>query len=283
VNWTKLACEGLATFLNELPCENYSSPPPQCSLLREKAIDRLCETGRCFFAMIGFVQEELAGRFDHLDSSEDIDLKPLRNRLARVVWEGSANPAGWLAYVKTAVQRATVRALARQRLMPEEKNCGTCALRSKSKPRLCQISGDARKSDDRACDDYHFLPITVTAGAENDADESDDKGATKFFQEAAERSNVTQAHIDTKIDVESVLLELSKRVEREKPGTRRRDRARRQVELVVILLHLAEENYSDGETFKIAAKRMGVCLRTVERDFAAIRDFLFVASDKLGG
>src|SRR5208283_4250767 len=209
MNWTQLTCEGLTPLFKERPCENYSKPPPQCSLLKERPITRLCETGRCIFAMIGFVQEKLAERFDHLDGREDIDLKQLTDRLKQVVWKGSSNPAGWLMYVKTAFQRATVRALAKQRLIPEEKNCGTCVHLPNSNPRVCQVSGDTKKAADRACDGYHFLGITIGAGSEVDSDELSEGGDTKFILEALERFEEAQESVHAKMDLESLRLALA--------------------------------------------------------------------------
>lgn len=274
MNWTQLTCEGFTPLFKEHPCENYSTPPPQCSLLKEKAITRLCETGRCIFAMMGFVQEKLAERFDHLDGREDIDLEPLRDRLRRVIWNDSSNPAGWLAYVKKAVHRATVRALAKQGLMPEEMNCGTCVHLPHSNPRVCQVSGDTRKVKDRACDDYHYLPITIGAGSEDDSGELGEENESKFVPEASEISEKTQQRAEAEMDVESLRLELARRVEKEKQGTRRRAIAARQYELLLILRHLAEEEYSDEEAFTIAAKQLGVTISTVRRDLAEIREHL---------
>jgi hypothetical protein len=273
MNWTQLTCEGLTPLFKERPCENYSKPPPQCSLLKERAIIRLCETGRCIFAMIGFVQEKLAEQFDHLDGREDIDLEPLRDRLRRVVWEGSSNPAGWLMYVKTAVQRATVRALAKQRLMPEEKNCGTCVRLSKSNPRECQVCGDIKRARDRACDNYHFLPITIGAGSEHGSDDSSEEGETNWSPAAIERSEEAQRGVDARMDLESLRLELAKRVEAEKQGTRRRAIFARQYELFVNLYRLLGEVDSYEEAFRILSQQLGVDQRTVRRDLADIRKF----------
>ena len=224
--------------------------------------------------MIGFVQEKLAERFDHSDGREDIDLKLLRDRLRRVVWEGSSSPAGWLMCVKKAIQNATVRALARQRLMPEEKNCGTCVHLSKSNPRECQVCGDIKKARDRACDNYHFLPITIGAGSEHDSNDSGEEGEANFSPAAIERSEEAQRGVDARMDVESLRLELAKRVEKEKPGNKQRAIVARQHELFVNLRHLAGEGYSDDEAFRIVSERMGVSRKTVCRDLAEIREFL---------
>lgn len=287
MNWTQLTCEGLSEgstpLFNERPCENYSKPPPRCSLLKEKAITKLCETGRCIFAMMGFVQEKLAERFDHLDGREDIDLKPLIKRLKRVIWHDSSNPAGWLVYLKKAVHNATVRALARQRLMPEEKNCGTCVHLPNSNPRVCQVSGDAKRAADRACDDYHFIPITIGAGSEDNPDELGDESETKFVPEAVERSSKTQERVDARMDVESLRLALAERAENERQGSRRRAIAARQYELFLNLRNLAGETDSDQEAFRIVSQQMGVSLKTVHRDLAEIRDFLAVRFLREGG
>jgi len=224
--------------------------------------------------MIGFVQEKLAERFDHLDGREDIDLKQLTDRLKQVVWKGSSNPAGWLMYVKTAFQRATVRALAKQRLIPEEKNCGTCVHLPNSNPRVCQVSGDTKKAADRACDDYHFLGITIGAGSEVDSDELSEGGDTKFILEALERFEEAQESVHAKMDLESLRLALAERVEKEKRGSRRRAIAARQYELFLNLRQLAGEGYSDDEAFRLVSERMGVSLKMISRDLAEIREFL---------
>jgi len=283
VNWTQLTCEGCAPIFKERPCENYSKPPPQCLLLKERAITRLCEAGRCIFAMIGFVQEKLAEQFDHLDGREDIDLKLLRDRLSRVVWEGSSSPAGWLMCVKKAIQNATVRALARQRLMPEEKNCGTCVHLSKSNPRVCQVSGDIKNTRDRACEDYQFLPITIAAGSENDSDELGEEAGAKFVPAAIERSEEAQRGVDAIMDVESLKVALAERVEKEKQGTRRRLKAARQYELFLNLWRLAGEVNEDEKVYRIVSNQMGVGQRTVRRDLAEIREFLGIVFDRQGG
>jgi hypothetical protein len=234
---------------------------------------------------VGFVQEEIAEQFDHLDAREEIDLKKLWERLRQVVWNESSNPAGWLVYVKKAIHSTTVRALAKQRLMPEEKTCGTCLHRPKSNPRVCQISGDTKRATDRACDDYHFLPMTIAVGSENDRDELGEDAGAKFVPEASERSERAQESVDARMDVESLRLALAERVEKEKPGTRRRTIAARQYELFLNLRRLAEEDYPDEEVLKIVAEQMGVRLipmpipmgravdippplRTAEPDFA---------------
>lgn len=276
MNWTQLTCEGSAPLFKERPCENYSKPPPQCSLLKEKAIVKLCETGRCIFAMLGFVQEKLAEQFDHLDGREDIEIGTLQDRLKRVIWNDSSNPAGWLTYVKKAVHRATVRSLAKQRLVPEEKSCGTCVHLPNSNPRVCQICEDTKKASDRACSDYHFLPMTIAVGSENDTDELGGDAGAKFVPEASERSEKAQQSVDARMDVESLRLALAERVEKEKQSTRRRTIAARQYELFLNLRHLAEEDYPDEEVLKIVAEQMGVCLRTVRRDLAEIRHFLSI-------
>jgi|GEM_PF-2182109 hypothetical protein len=281
MNWTQLTCEGLPALIEGRPslfegrpCENYSNPPPQCSLLKERAITRLCETGRCIFAMMGFVQEKLAERFDHLDDREDIDLEQLRDRLRRVVWTGSSTPVGWLMYVKTAVQRATVRALAKQRLMPEEKNCGTCLQLTKSNPRVCQISGDRKKVTDRACDHYHFLSIIIGAESGDGFGDLGEEREANFSPAAIERSDEAQRGVDARMDVESLRLELAKRVEKAKQGTRQRAIFARQYELFLNLHHLAGEVESDKDALRIVSRQMGVSQKMVRRDLAEIREFL---------
>ena len=281
MNWTQLNCEGLPALIEGRPslfegrpCENYSKPPPQCSLLRERAIERLCETGRCIFAMVGFVQEKLAERFDHLDGRVDIDLGPLLDRLKRVIWNDSSNPAGWLVYVKTTIQRATVRALARQRLMPEDRTCETCVHLPNSNPRVCQVSGDTKNVSDRACDNYRFLPITIGAGLGDDSDYSSDESEPKFAPEAIKTSEEAQKSVDARMDVESLRLALAERVETAKQGTKQRAKFARQYELFLNLLHLAGEGYSDKEAFRIVSIQMGVGQRTVRRDLTDIREFL---------
>jgi hypothetical protein len=287
VTWTQLTCEGLAPLFKGRPCENYSSPPPECLLLKESAITRLCETGRCVFAMVGFVQEKLAARFDHLDGREEIDLKKLWKRLSKVAWNNSSNPAKWLFYVKKVIHSTTVKALAKQRLMPEEKNCGTCAHLPKGKPRECQMKGDIKRARDRACEDYQFLPMTIAVGSENDTDELGSETGAKFVPEATERSEEAQQSVDARMAVESLLVALAERVEKEKSGTRRRAKATRQYELVVNLSHLAaNEDYSDiseEKVLKIVAKQMGVCPRTVRRDLAETRLFLKIRFPGQGG
>jgi hypothetical protein len=274
MNWTQLTCEGFAPLFKQRPCENYTKPPPQCSLLKEKAITKLCEKGRCVFSMVGFVQEKLAERFDHLDGREEIDLKKLWERLRQVAWKDSSNPAGWLIYVKKVVHSTTVRALAKRRLMPEEKTCGTCAHLPKSNPRVCQISGDAKRATDRACDDYHFLLITIGAGSEFDSDELSEEGEAKFVTEALENFEAAQKNADARMDVESLRLALAKRVEKEKRGTKKRAVMARQYELFLNLRQLAGEGYSDNEAFRLVSEGMGVNLKMISRDLAEIREFL---------
>ncbi len=233
--------------------------------------------------MIGFVQEKLAEQFDHLDGREDIDLKLLRDRLSRVVWKGSSNPAGWLMYVKTAFQRATVRALAKQRLIPEEKNCGTCVHLSKSNPRECQVCGEIKKARDRACDHYHFLPTTIAAGSGDVLDNLGEESEAKFVPAAIERSEEAQRGVDAIMDVESLKVALAERVEKEKQGTRRRLKAARQYELFLNLWRLAGEVNEDEKVYRIVSNQMGVGQRTVRRDLAEIREFLGIVFDRQGG
>jgi hypothetical protein len=223
--------------------------------------------------MIGFVQEKLAEQFDHLDGREDIEIGSLLDRLKRVTWNDSSNPAGWLAYVRKAIHRATVRALAKQRLMPEEKNCGTCVHLLNSNPRMCQMLGERKNVRDRACDHYHFLPITIGSGSENGFDDLGGESEANFSPAAIERSEKTQESVDARMDLESLRVALAKRVEKEKQGTKRRVKAARQYESFVILCRLLGEVDSDRDAFRILSQQLGVDQRTVRRDIADIRDF----------
>jgi hypothetical protein len=191
--------------------------------------------------MIGFVQEKLAERFDHLDGREDIDLKQLTDRLKQVVWKGSSNPAGWLMYVKTAFQRATVRALAKQQLIPEEKNCGTCVHLPNSNPRVCQMFDERKNVRDHACTHYRFLQTTIAPGAGDGFDDLGEESEANLCSAAIERSETVQESVHAKMDVESIRLALARRVEKEKQGSRQRAIFVRQQELFVNLYRLLGE------------------------------------------
>jgi hypothetical protein len=274
MNWTQQTCQGLAPIFKERPCENYSTPPPQCSLLKEKAITRICETGRCTLSMIGLVQEKLSEKFSRLDAREDFDLGKLIDRLKRVVWKDSSHPAGWLVFLHEAVRRMTIRALVGKGLVPERRNCGTCLNLTDSKPYTCQVSAQAKKKKERACDDYRFPTVTLIYGSDDADQDREEKSEANFFSTAVEKSEENQRYIDGRMDVESLRLELAKRVEAEEKGTKRRAKFARQYDLFVNLHRLLGEVDSDKKAFRILSQQLGVDQKTVRRDLAAIRIFL---------
>lgn len=177
-------------------------------------------------------------------------------------------------YVKTAFHRATLRALAKQRLMPEEKNCGTCVHLPNSNPRVCQVFGDRKKVDGPACDNACFLPAITASESGVAADDLGEEGEAKFILEALERFEEAQKNADARMDVESLRLALAKRVEKEKRGTKKRAIMVRQYELFLNLRQLAGEGYSDDEAFRIVSERMGVSRKMISRNLAEIREFL---------
>ncbi len=95
-----------------------------------------------------------------------------------------------------------------------------------------------------------------------------------FFSTEPEQSEETQRYIDGRMDVESLRLELAKRVEAEKQGTKRRAKFARQYDLFVNLHRLLGEVDSEKKAFRILSQQLGVNQKTVLRDLAAIRMYL---------
>jgi hypothetical protein len=201
-------------------------------------------------------------------------LGKLIDRLKLVVWEDSSHPAGWLIFLHEAVRRMTIRALVGKGLIPERRNCGTCLNLTDSKPYTCQVSAQAKKKKEPACEDYRFLPVTLIYGSDDVDQDPEEKSEANFFSTAVEKSEENQRYIDGRMDVESLRLELAKRVEAEEQGTKRRAKFARQYELFVNLYRLLGEGYSDDQALRIVSERMRVSRKMISRDLAEIRMFL---------
>jgi len=255
-------------------CEHYAKDPSQCALLSQGRIATICEEGRCTFAMIEVVQKILSRQFpDWLDVREDFDLEQFTAQLRQMVWKGSRIPARWLSYLGTAVRNLSIKLLVRRKLAPDEKRCGTCANLPRWKPYTCQVSGEEMRRTYPACDDYRF-PSRAVVREPVSAAEEDERASSPFDGPAAEQSEAFQQTVDSKIDVETLRIELAKRAAAEHLDKKKRARFIRQYEVFIRMHRLLGEVDSDKKVFRILAEQMSISEKTVRRDVAEIRRFL---------
>ncbi len=268
---TQIMCRGAGNIFKGTECEHYDGSQNRCNLRSEGHNSDIYQKGRCVFAMTDFVRRQLAGQF-HVDV--DVDQQKMIEGLRGMTWQRSYGLTNWLYFLRNTARRMAINILAKQRVLPGRKNCGSCGAMTLSKPYKCQLSGEIRKRRDVPCEHYHFLPITLVSESDESSTDADNGNEQRFYKSSVEKSEEAQRYTTGKITVTELRAELQKRVETAKVGSRKRAKFVRQYDVFVNLHALLAQVDTYADAVKILSERLAMTRKTIGRDIDEIREFL---------
>ena len=276
MKWAQEICAGTHSLFRGAVCEFFDGLRRACVLLKDMRLDEIFQSGRCTFTMLDFAQDQSHRRSGKkprgLDERDDLNVERMIERMKRMDWGDTITITGWMACLDTTARRVVLNALIRQKILPGRKTCGSCQSLPRSKPYVCQVSGESKRKGNAACKHYRFLQRRFVS--ESDVDPNDSYTEVHYQSAAIDKSEETSRQVNGTLDVEALRLALRRRAETAKEGTHRKTVLIRQYDLFVNLHKLLREVDSETEAFKILSKRMGVSRRMLRRDMAEIRQFL---------
>lgn len=259
-------CRGFGARFAGQPCEYYSSPVRDCSLLREGKMEEIATKGRCTFAMLNVAQERLARSFDSLDEREDIDVGVVIERLKNTVANGGYGIQRWFNRTSKAFRNATLDLLRARRVIPRQDNCGFCRSLTTTRPYLCTMTGEERGRTDEVCEDYSRISF-VFESMEN-VERTEAVGGLDERYQGIERRTLERRFLGTARRL------LKERVMRAQQGAHEQVIRIRQYNLFVNLWRLLGVLDSRREALQVISQETGIPMATLSNDLIQIREYL---------
>ncbi len=277
-------CGGKSKEFANTPCQYYEADKKKgCQLLQEQKMDAFWQKCRKAWEIFYNIEKTLHEKFRGKYPAVDEDVFNYKDVISRINAHRLRiqNLAGWVGNVRTTIYREKRRALYKLGLVPEKNRCGTCKHLPKFKPYFCPKIQEIRRKTDKICDydyepnTYHFLPIREKEKYNTYEDwllfpkSSEIPTPEKLLIEKEYRKQMEEFSMPVIKDL------LKQRIKEQRPGSKKRERYKRQYEIFVVYIQLfKEEDLSEKDLVRKLVEGFHLDWKMVNRDLAEIKAFL---------
>ncbi|MDM8536056.1 hypothetical protein QUF70_04820 [Desulfobacterales bacterium HSG17] len=261
---TEVYCKGFGERFKKTLCSYFNRTDEECLLLKKNEMDEIWEKCRYmnferFYNKIDKSIKRTVKIYgnQNIDDMGNFDFKTIYDRLKKIILKQPTLPV-WVGYINKTIYNEIRKILDKQGIIKKEKKCGGCTHLSESK--FCNKKQIIRNKTDDACEDYElFTPnIKTTAGEDGESQTTTDN---------------TQEILEYKSLILFMKKMLNQRIESTAPGSKQRQKFKRQYELFLNLMILLDDDIEESEAKKILSGGHEKKYRMINNDITEIRNF----------